>query len=209
MDPREEEDLRKLIRRELESREKIRGASGAEARMHEDGAELSAERQRVIEEEIEAFYRAKGGYRRWENEDGEVEWLTDAEIREREGQIPVDMEELEVGQRRVRNRMVAISVLAFVVVVLLFVLTRERTGSIQVICNVPAATIVLNGSATDFQTDYRLTHVPVGPQMISVTKYGYVPDGPANSSVDLKAGSNAIVVLKLKPASMDSIGRSK
>jgi hypothetical protein len=209
MDPREEEELRHLIRKELVSREQMRGSDSGYQHIRHGSQVFSEDRRRIIEDEIEAYYLAKGGYHRVENEEGDVEWLTDDELREREGQIPVDMEELEVGQRRVRNRLVLLVVLAFCAVALMIVLMRDRTGNVQVICNVPDATIVLNGSPTEMRTNRRLDHVAVGPYLISVSKYGYVPDGSASVKIDLRAGQEEIVRLNLKPSPVDSFGRPK
>jgi len=209
MDPREEEELRHLIRKELESRERMRGDEAGYQQARRDAKGLSAERRLIIEEEIESFYRTHGGYEQFLNEDGEIEWLTPEEMREREGQIPVDMEELEAGQRRVRNRLVLLVVLGFAAIALLIVLLRDRTGSIQVICNVPGATIVLNGSPTELHTDARLDRLPVGPQLVSVYKYGYVADGSQNARVEVRAGGEEIVRLNLKPAPVDSLGGQK
>lgn len=209
MDSREEEELRHLIRKELQSREQMNGDQAGYRHVRHGSQVLSEDRRRIIEDEIESYYLAKGGYHRMENEDGEIEWLTDAELQEREGQIPVDMEELEVGQRRIRNRLVLLIVLGFCTLALLIVLMRDRTGTIQVICNIPGATILLNGSPTDLHTDAPLNRIPVGPHMISVFKYGYVSDGAANAKVDLRAGQVEIVRLKLKPATVDSLGRPK
>lgn len=208
MDPREEEELRQLIRRELENRERLREQPGSEPapRWSEHASE---ERRRVIEEEIERFYQSKGGYRRFENEEGDVEWLTEVEILERERQIPVDMEELEVGQRRVRNRLIASVILAVLGMVLLMVLLHERTGSIQVICNEPGATVHLNGSATDFVTDTWLRNLPAGPHLVSVTKYGFTADSQATRRVDLRAGETEVVILKLKPTRTDTASGSR
>ncbi|RPH94526.1 PEGA domain-containing protein [candidate division KSB1 bacterium] len=208
MDPREEEELRHLVRKELEARERMRRERESDLRVRREAGGLSVDRKRIIEAEIEDFYLSKG-YRRFENEDGELEWLSDEELREREGQLPIDMEELDVEQRRVRNRFILLAILGFLGVVLLFILMQDRTGSIQVISNIPGATVVLNGSPTEFLTDCRLEHVKAGPHMISISKYGYVPDGAANARVDLKAGHNEVVVLKLKPHYTDSLGRSR
>ena len=207
MDPREEEELRHLIRKELDSREHVRSDPTGDSYTRPGPHGMPEDRKRIIAEEIEAYYEAKGGYHRVENEEGEVEWLSDIELRERQGQIPVDMEELEDGQRRVRNRLAMLVLRAFCAVILLIVLMRDRTGSIQVICNVPDAVIVLNGSATELHANSRLTHVAVGPQLISVQKYGYGPDGPANANVNLHAGQEEVVRLMLKPATVDSLGR--
>jgi len=197
MDKREEARLRHLVRKELESRERVRAEEAAE--LAERGAEMSDERRRIIDEEIRRFHQRRGDTREYENEDGEVEWLTEAEIVEREKQIPVDIEELEVGQRSVRNRVVMISFLLFFGLVLMFVALRERTGTVQVICNVPQATILLNGSPTEFRTDHILRGLPAGYHLVSVRKEGYVADGNPATRVRVGPGDDEIVVLKLKP----------
>lgn len=207
MDPREEEELRQLIRRELENRERLREEQGSELGQRLS-APMSEERRRIIEEEIEGFYRAKGGYQRYENEEGDVEWLTEADILEREQQIPVDMEELEVGQRRVRNRLIVSVILIVLGVALLMILLREHTGSIQVICNEPGATVHLNGSPTEYVTDVWLRNLPAGPHLVSVSKYGFVADSQASRRVDLRAGETEVVILKLKPTRTDSTSGS-
>jgi hypothetical protein len=208
MEHREEEELRQLVRRELEARERLRSERTDDLRARRDATGFTEERREIIEREIEAFYREKG-YSRYENEDGEVEWLSDDEMRDRMGQLPEDMEEITVEQRRVRNRFMYILLLAFGGIVLLFVLMRERTGNVQIVCNIPGATVSLNGSPTEFVTDCRLERLPVGPHVVSVSKYGYVPDGSASRLVELKAGANEVVILKLKPQTTDSLGRSR
>lgn len=208
MEHRDEEELRKLIRRELETRERLRSDRSGDLRARRDALGLTEERQRIIEQEIEAFYRERG-YQSYENEDGEVEWLSEDELRDRMGQLPVDMEELETEQRRVRNRFMLIMLLAFCGIVLLFILMRDRTGSVQVLSNIPGATISLNGSPTEFVTDCMLDHLNVGPHVITISKYGYVPEGPASVTADVEAGKNVVVMLKLKPQATDSIGRPK
>ncbi len=199
MERREEDELRRLIRKELETREQLRGSDAGYQQARRGSQDMNEDRRRIIEDEIEAFYLARGDYVRHVNEDGDVEWLTRSELRERESQIPVDMEELEEGQRRVRNRLLLLIGLVFVGVILLIVLMRDRTGTIQVICNVPGATVQLNGSSTEFKTDARLEHLTVGPHVIAVLKKGYVPDGPPLTRVELRAGRTEVVVLKLKP----------
>jgi hypothetical protein len=196
MDPREEQELRKLIRRELDNRERLHDTGGG---LSPDGMEINEERRRIIEAEIKSYYLGKGGYKPYENEQGDVEWLTEAEAVERERQIPVDMEELEVGQRRVRLRILMMTILAFVVVVLLIFAMRDQYGSIQVISNVPGATILLDGSPTEFLTDFKITKLPPGAHLIAIQKAGYVPDGPASRRVNLEVGKHEVVALQLKP----------
>jgi hypothetical protein len=198
MDSREEQELRKLIRRELKNRESLRGTGGE---LSPGGTVLNEERRRIIEEEIRKFYLGKGGYKPYENENGDVEWLTESEAKERDRQIPVDMEELGEGQRRVRLRILMMTILAFVVVVLLIFAMRDRYGSIQIISNVPGATILLDGSPTEFLTDFKITKLPPGTHLIAIHKTGYVPDGPVSMRVNLTAGEHEVVALQLKPQS--------
>ncbi|MFH1852034.1 MAG: hypothetical protein ABIA75_06780 [Candidatus Neomarinimicrobiota bacterium] len=200
MDKKEEARLRELIRKELENREALKGlADAADERDYVPGG-MSEERARIIEEEIRKFHTERGKAREYVNDEGDVEWLTEAEILERGKQLPVDMEELEIGQKHVRNRVMMLSLLLFVALVLMFVALREKTGSVQVICNVPKATIYLNGSATEYLSDYTLKGLPGGSHLISVFRPGYVANGAANARVRIVPGSEEIVILKLKPS---------
>ncbi len=199
MDKKEELKLRDLIRKELESRAEMKSsAEDSDGERYIPGG-MSEERERIIEEEIRAFHLERGNAKEFVNEEGDVEWLTEAEIMEREKQLPVDMEELEVGQKHVLNRVLILSLLLFAGLVLLFVALRERTGSVQVICNIPRATIHLNGSPTEYLSDYTLKGLPGGSHLVSVSKFGYTAEGAKNAKVRITPGSDEIVVLKLKP----------
>jgi len=195
MDHSEEQRLRDLIRKELEAREEIRG------REKQSEVKLTTinelERQRIINDEIEKFYQARGDFERYENEDGEVEWLTKEEIEERKRQVPVDIEELEEGQRSVRTSIIVIAVAAFVGFALLLYALRARHGNIQVVSNVEGATIILNGQPTEFRTDNVLKDLTPGIHVISVVKscYGIVGD-PARR-IELEAGEEEVVVFQM------------
>jgi hypothetical protein len=199
MDNQEEARLRELIRKELENREALKDSGENALRDRRESAEMSDERRRIIDDEIQAFHKRHGRAKEYLNDEGNVEWLSEEEIVNREKQLPVDMEELEVGQQHVRNRVMLLSLLLFVGLVLMFVALRERTGSVQVICNIPRATICLNGSATEYLTDFTLKSLPAGSHLISIAKPGYVPDGVKSATVKITAGAEEIVVLKLKP----------
>jgi hypothetical protein len=207
LDKAEEERLRELIRKELENREKMRDATLDERLSRIDASGLSSERERIIEEEIRDFYVRKGNYRPYENEDGDTEWLTETEIKEREIQIPVDMEELETGQKRVRSRAMLLVILFFFAVALVFLALREKTGSIQIICNVPGATISLDGTPTEFVTDFTFKGLSPGSHLVSVFKSGYALEGDANRRIDIQPGNEVILVFSLKPVSGNNLGR--
>ncbi|MCB9357081.1 MAG: carboxypeptidase regulatory-like domain-containing protein [Calditrichaeota bacterium] len=196
MERNEEQKLRELIRRELETREKLLSKDSEE----ESGFTLNfVERQRIIDDEIRKYYEAKGNYRRYENEDGEFEWLSEEEIRERERQIPIDAEELEVGQRSVRNYFLMIAVLVFVGALLMYIALRQQSGSIQVLSNVPGATIILDGQATEFKTDFVLSNLSPGPHLISIVKSGYGIAGDPARRVEVRAGKEEVVAFMLEP----------
>jgi hypothetical protein len=197
LDPQAEEELRNLVRRELEARERLHESGGAERRFRESVGQVSDERRRIIEDEIQSFYRARGHVRRWENDEGEFEWLTEEQIRERESQLPIDEEELEVGQQSMRIRVLVMSGLFLAGIVLLFFILRDRTGSIQVVSNIPGAAIVLDGSPTALVTDAILAKIPTGPHLISLAMEGYAADGPATMRVDVRPGIESVVTLRL------------
>jgi len=195
MDHSEEQRLRDLIRKELEAREEIRG------REKQSEVKLTTinelERQRIINDEIEKFYQARGDFERYENEDGEVEWLTKEEIEERKRQVPVDIEELEEGQRSVRTSIIVIAVAAFVGFALLLYALRARHGNIQVVSNVEGATIILNGQPTEFRTDNVLKDLTPGIHVISVVKSGYGIVGDPARRIELEAGEEEVVVFQM------------
>ncbi|MBK6766823.1 MAG: hypothetical protein IPG71_11080 [bacterium] len=207
MDHSEEQRLREIIRKELEAREDLRDkervASTPAPRLNE------ADRQRIIDDEISRFYAARGNYKPFENEDGEVEWLTEQEILDRNRQIPVDVEELEEGQRHVRNRFLIIAVAAFLAVALMVYALQQRQGSIQVLCNVDGAVIVLNGHPTEFRTDNVLRDLPVGMHVVSVAKLGYGIVGDPARSVEVKAGAQEVVAFQLEPKTGRDSGQAK
>jgi hypothetical protein len=214
VDRAEEQRLRDLIRSELENREKLRSGIAEDIRHRRTEAGEADERRRIVDDEIRRYYESKGGYREWVNDDGDTEWLTVEEIAEREKQIPVDMEELEEGQRHVRNRVVLLSVLLFLGLVMIFFALREKTGSIQVISNEPGATILLNGVPTEYTTDFTLEGLQAGVHLISLNKFGYEADGLHSARVKVTPGEDQVVVLKLKrkatrSAANESLGQKE
>ncbi|MBK6910138.1 MAG: hypothetical protein IPH10_04275 [bacterium] len=196
MDHTEEQRLRDLIRKELEAREELRGREkSVEVKLTTIDA---LERQRIIDDEIERYYAARGNYQRFVNEDDEVEWLTAEEVADRQRQIPVDVEELEEGQRTVRTNIVIIAVAAFIGLALMLYALRARHGSIQVVANVEGATILLNGQPTEFRTDHVLKDLTPGIHVISVVKTGYGIVGDPARSIELEAGEEEVVVFKME-----------
>lgn len=192
----EEQKLRDLVRKELEAREQLRAKEKASEVKLTTIDEL--ERKRIIDDEIQSYYAARGDYKQIENDDGELEWITNDEESERAQQIPVDIEELEVGQKQVRNNILLISVMVFIGVALMIFALRQRHGSIQVLANVDGATIVLNGVPTEFRTDNVLHDLAPGTHIISVAKEGYGIVGDAARRIDLKAGSEEVIVFQLE-----------
>jgi hypothetical protein len=81
----------------------------------------------------------------------------------------------------------------------MFVSLSEKTGNVQVICNVPRATIHLNGTPTEYLTDFTLKGLPTGAHLLSVSKSGYIVDGDHGAKAVVTSGDDAIVILKLKP----------
>lgn len=206
MDQNEEQRLRDLVRRELEARERMKAPDVSPKSAQWNQAD--AERQKIIADEIRRYYEARGNYQSFTNEEGEVEWLTAEEIAERQKQIPVDVEELEEGQKHVRVHFMVIALLGFLILTLLIFAMRERTGSVQVISNVSGATIVLDGTATEFRTDYMLKDLSPGPHLISVQKMGYGIVGDPARRIDVEAGEEKIVIFELQSRNGGGFGQS-
>jgi hypothetical protein len=206
MDQSEEQRLRELVRRELEARERMKApdASPKSAQW----SQTDAERQKIIADEIRRYYEARGNYQSFTNEEGEAEWLTAEEIAERQMQIPVDVEELEEGQKHVRAHFLVIALLGFLILTLMIFAMRERTGSVQVISNVPGSTIVLDGTATEFRTDFMLKDLSPGAHLISVQKMGYGIVGDPARRIEVEAGEEKIVIFELQPRNGGGFGQS-
>ncbi|MCB1061043.1 MAG: PEGA domain-containing protein [Calditrichaeota bacterium] len=207
IDHSEEQRLRDLVRRELEAREELKSKEKSTEVKLTTIDEL--ERKRIIDEEIQKFYRARGDYKQIENEDGELEWITEEEADERDKQIPVDIEELEVGQRQVRNNILLISLMVFVGVVLMFLALQQRHGNIQVHSNIEGATIVLDGVPTEFKTDNVLKDLTPGTHIISVAKNGFGIVGEAARRVELKPGAEEVLVFTLAPKERQINGQAE
>jgi hypothetical protein len=207
IDHNEEQRLREMVRRELEAREDIKSKEKSSEVKLTTIDEL--ERKRIIDEEIQQFYLARGDYKQVENEDGELEWLTADEAEDREKQIPVDMEELEVGQRQVRNNILLISLTVFIGVVLMFLALRQRTGNIQVHSNIEGAVIVLDGVPTEFRTDNVLRDLAPGTHIVSVAKDGFGIVGDGARRVELKPGGEEVLVFTLAPKERPLNGQAK
>jgi len=207
IDRNEEQRLRDLVRKELEARENIKSKDTSGDVKLTTIDEL--ERKRIIDDEIQSFYQSRGDYKQVENEDGELEWLTAEEAAEREKQIPVDVEELEIGQRRVRNNILLISVMVFVGIALMIFALQQRHGSIQVHSNVEGATIILNGVPTEFRTDNVLRGLTPGIHVVTVAKEGYGIAGENAQSVELKAGAEEVLVFRLEPRERRNSGQAE
>lgn len=207
IDNNEEQRLRDLVRKELEAREELRSKEKAGEVRLTTIDEL--ERKRIIEDEIQRYYTARGDYKQIENEDGELEWITAAEAAEREKQIPVDIEELEEGQKKVRNNIVLIAIFAFIGVALMIFALQQRHGSIQVLANVDGATIILNGMPTEFRTDNILRDLAPGIHIVSVSKDGFGIVGDPARRIELKAGSEEVLVFQLEPKERRYNGQSQ
>lgn len=207
IDHNEEQRLRDLVRKELEAREELRSKDKAGEVTLTTIDEL--ERKRIIEDEIQRFYAARGDYKQITNEDGELEWVTAQEAADRERQIPVDIEELEEGQRKVRNNILLIALLVFAGVALMIYALGQRHGTIQVLSNVEGATIILNGMPTEFRTDNILKDLAPGVHIVSVEKEGFGVVGDVARRVELKAAGEEVLVFQLEPKERRFNGQSQ
>jgi hypothetical protein len=196
--PLTEEEIRRLVQREISEREKIRDL---EKRIQDERGRAKEEIERhrqIIEEEKRRYYESHPEYHEYINENGELEWLTTEEIRQREMLFDDEIEELESGKKRAQVYLLLGFGLFLVAVVIIIALLTEKTGSIQVISNVKGARIILDSAPVEQVTDAIFTDIPVGKHVISVEKPGYKIAGDPSQQVNLTAHEKEIVIFMLE-----------
>ncbi len=171
----QEKELREKIRRELEEQEKTRSLSAKERKELEQRKKEEERRRRILTEEREKFFREKKGYIRYVNELGEEEWLTEEEIKQREGYFKLedDLGDLDRKKRLVSLRLVLGAGAFFLFLGFLYFILTEKTGSLEVTSSLPGAHIFVDGEKTEYVTDHVLEGIPGGYHLIEVKKEGY------------------------------------
>jgi hypothetical protein len=192
-----EEEIRALVQREIAEREKIRLL---EKQIQDDRDRTKEEIIRyreIIDEEKRKYYESHPEYREYINESGELEWLTEEEIRQREQLFDSEIEELETGKKQAKWVLFLVFGLLFAAIILVIALLSEKTGTIQVISNVKGAHIILDSAPSEQLTDATFLDVPVGKHVISVQLPGYKIDGDQSQEINLSNKEREIVVFTL------------
>lgn len=89
----------------------------------------------------------------------------------------------------------------------LYFILHEGIGTIQVVCNVPEARVVMDAANTEYYTDAILQGIPAGEHLITVEKPGYRIEGEWIRRVELKSGEEAVLSFVLVPVD-DGMSRS-
>ncbi len=172
-----EEELRKQIREELAA-EAARAKERRQIASTPPRDEAETMRRRILEEERRRFFQDSAEHFEYINENGDVEWLTREEITAREGYFDYEehVEDPLAGRRRF---LIWMSVGVFVMLsaawgVVSWVL--PATGQLSVVCNVPAATILVDGQESGYTTD-AILELPIGEHLVEVRAWGYHVSG--------------------------------
>lgn len=180
-----EDGIREEIRQELSLREQrlrmnsLRDEEEARQRFE------NRLRARVIREEEEKFFAAKG-YVRYLNRYGQTEWIAPEEASRRKVWRRKEfLRNLFFGQgrRRLKKWGIAVAILAASLVTSYAVWRSVRHGPTQygavvVQTEIPGAQIYIDGVATDSLTPHRVPDLSEGPHSITVFKDGYVAKPP-------------------------------
>ncbi len=193
-----DEEIRKLVQREISEREKLRAQERADSQQRTSDKDEIDRQKRIINEERRKYYESKPDYQEFENEAGEIEWLTEEEIREREGLFDNGMEELESGKKRAQFLLFTMFALFICTVVVIITLLSEKTGSIQVISSVKGASIFLDSSPAEQKTDAIFSDIPIGKHVVSVEMPGFKIVGDPSQQVSLSANEREIVIFVLE-----------
>ena len=203
--PNSEEEIRKLVQREIAEREKLREMEKQIQQERGKALEDIDLHRKIIEEEKRKYYESHPDYHEYVNEMGEVEWLTTEEMRARDQLFDDEIEELESGKKRAQIVLFLVFGLFLATVALVIGLLSEKTGSIQVISNVKGANIILDSAPAEQVTDAIFTDIPVGKHVISVQKAGYKIQGDQSRTVDVKNKEREIAIFTLAPDFSDNL----
>jgi hypothetical protein len=196
--PRDEEELRRQIRAEIELKDQQR-QQVTKDRDSARSANVEAEnRRRIYQDELRKYYQDKPGYREIVRDDGEVDWVLEAEAKASAELFDEVLEDPDEARGRMKWFITLGSVVVVLFIALMYVILHERTGIIQVSSNLPHAQVILDTTPLDRFTDDVIKEVPTGEHVITVTLDGYqVQGGPVKFR--LKGGETEIFSFILVP----------
>jgi hypothetical protein len=196
--PRDEEELRRQIRAEIEQKDQQR-QQVTKARDSVRSANDEAEkRRRIYQDELRKYYQDKPGYREIVRDDGEVDWVPEAEARQAAELFDEVLEDPDEARGRMKWFITLVGIVVVVFIALMYFVLHDRTGVIQVSSNIPRAQVILDTTPLDRFTDDVIKEVPTGEHVITVALNGYkVQSGPVKFK--LNGGETKIFSFVLLP----------
>ncbi len=208
LSPDERRQLREKVRKELEQAEVEKSRQEQLKEQEEKEKQLEADRQQIVLEEQEKFYKERG-LQKYLNHYGKVEWLTPEQIEAREKQTVRRKKSRSKHSKRhsSRKRMVLDTMLLGLVVLVglavTFYLMRSfqphsgSHGSLWVCSDVKGAAIYIDGELSGSVTDGVIGKIKEGEHTVSVTKPGYLAL-PPQTRVKVMWGETVKLEFKLK-----------
>lgn len=196
----QEELIRREVRRQIEEADQRRLRDEEERRRAEAHFQKEQARRRIMAEEARAYYQNSPDYFEYINENGDSEWLTRKQILAREGYFDYEenVENLDVARRRIWLRLGAWLTGVLLVAGAGIWYLLDDTGSLVVLCNIPGATIRVDGQDTGQVTDARLDLSP-GEHLVEVSHPGYRPADEPYAVIKLEPRGEAEVQFRLRP----------
>jgi hypothetical protein len=200
MNSNEESKYRESIRLELQREHDERLAQETKTREARVQVQAESRRRSIQDEERRAFFEGHEGFIEVESENGESEWLTRKQIRDREGYFDYEdlVENPERGRRFVTLRLIFASFFFLAILATGYWYMREVEGRIHVVSDPPGCHVLVDGQDSGYLTDC-LLELPIGEHMIEVYREGYRVQEPSLHHLLLRRGGEHLLEFTLEP----------
>ncbi len=184
----DEEDLRRQIRAEIAERDRLRQKADHQRETEKSASVEAEKRRRIYQEELKKYYQDRPGYRQIVRDDGEVDWVPEAEVRHNAKLFDEVLEDPDTARSRMKWVLSLSGLVVLIVIVVMYLVLHERTGSIQVTSNVPGAQVILDDVRLDQFTDITVKEIPAGKHVVTVNLKGYKVQGESVRQIQLRGG---------------------
>lgn len=205
-----EDEIRRRIRENLKRQEEQRQNN---LQRHQQYHEVTADEEtvrRIQREEEREFYKHSQDHHEYVNEVGEIEFLTMAEIREREGYFDYEeqVENIDREKRNILTKLIVGGVIILLALGALFYYMQPDVGSLAVVSNIKGAEIVLDGQSTGYTTDALLEELSTGEHLVTLKMSGYLMQSTRITRVMIHRNQETRILLQMTPIDTNSAGTS-
>jgi hypothetical protein len=200
MNRQQQDEYREKIRLEIAAEEKQRKTIDQERKLRFEELHHDQVRQDIQADEKRKFFESSEDYFEFVNENDETEWLTRKQIQAREGYFDYEehVDNPASGRRKVFFFGVVALIIFMVAVAFGWIYMLEDLASVDVVCNIKEARILVDGQDSGFRTNANI-ELPAGEHLIEVIKLGYQNSESQIKYVDVKRDDKLLIQFKLQP----------